>query len=82
MGTVHLAEQALCPPLTRIISPLTGKNFSAVPARQTSVLLVWLAQIGQSGRYHLPMDLQLEFSTGKTCASASSRELVTEPQNS
>ena len=62
MGIVHLGERASRPPLTRIASVSTGRNFSAEPARQISVLLAWLARIGQSGRSHRPIEDQLESS--------------------
>lgn len=44
MGTVHLAGQGVCPPLTRILSVSTGRIFSAEQLHvRPPVLLAWLA---------------------------------------
>ena len=57
------------------LSVETGHKISAAPARQSSPLLAWIVPendlIGQ-----WLLNLALEALTGKTCASASSRELA------
>ncbi len=82
MRTAHLPGQASSPPLTRIFSPSTDKkNLSGACTSDTHSSSFGGHRSANLEGAFWSMDLQFENPTGKTCASASSRGLVIEPQD-